>query len=47
MLFRLAQDASGKKRARSLDFQLYDWAARVLGWQLAGKIACTADRLRP
>ena len=45
-LFLLAKAASGKQRAGGLDFRVYAIAAGVLGWSLAGFLACTADRLR-
>lgn len=45
-LFYLAKAASSAHRARGLDFRLYGIAATVLGWPLAGSIACAADRLR-
>lgn len=45
-LFKLAQSASGERRAGGLDFRIYALAAAVLGWSLAGLLACAADRLR-
>jgi len=45
-LFRLARAASGPHRASRLDFRLYAMAAAVLGWPLAGRLACASDRLR-
>lgn len=45
-LFRFAREASGEERARGLDFRLYRLAAAVLGWKIAGALACGADRLR-
>jgi glycosyltransferase involved in cell wall biosynthesis len=45
-LFQLALDASGNVRARGIDFRLYRIAASILGWSLAGRLACSADRLR-
>jgi len=45
-LFALAKAASGATRGRGLDFRLYQAAAAVVGWPLAGKIACSADRWR-
>ncbi len=45
-LFAAAKSAVGAKRGRGLDFQLYALTANFLGWPLAGKIACAADRLR-
>lgn len=45
-LFLLAKAASGERRAGGLDFRVYALAAGVLGWSLAGFLACTADRLR-
>jgi hypothetical protein len=45
-LFDLARAASGTLRAGGIDFRLYRLAASILGWSLAGRIACSADRLR-
>ena len=45
-LFQIAKAASGAQRARGLDFRLYEAAAGVVGWSLAGSLACAADRLR-
>lgn len=45
-LFALAREASGATRGRGLDFRLYQIAATVVGWPLAGRIACSADRWR-
>jgi glycosyltransferase involved in cell wall biosynthesis len=45
-LFHLAKAASSAERASRLDFRLYELAAGVLGWPLAGRIACASDRLR-
>lgn len=45
-LFRLAKAASGPVRARGIDFRLYEFAAGIVGWPLAGRLACSADRLR-
>ncbi len=45
-LFGLARAAAGDKRASGLDFRLYAMAAAVLGWPLAGRLACASDRLR-
>ena len=45
-LFELAKAASEIERARGLDFRLYAIAARLLGWPLAGRLACTIDRFR-
>lgn len=44
-LFRQAREASGARRARGLDFRLYRLAAGVVGWRMAGTIACEVDRL--
>jgi len=46
-LFDLAREASVPERARGLDFRLYRLTAKVLGWSLAGRLACWSDRLRP
>jgi hypothetical protein len=45
-LFCLARAASGPGRAGRLDFRLYAAAAAMLGWPLAGRLACASDRLR-
>jgi hypothetical protein len=45
-LFALARAASGNVRARGIDFRLYAAAAAILGWPLAGRLACASDRLR-
>lgn len=45
-LFQLARNASGDSRAGGIDFRLYRIAAGILGWSLAGRLACSADRLR-
>ena len=45
-LFALAKEASGIERGRRWDFGLYSFLAAVLGWSLAGKLACFSDRYR-
>lgn len=45
MLFELARDASGDACNRP-QFRAYALATRILGWPLAGKLACLSDRLR-
>ena len=45
-LFLLAKTASGADRARGLDFAIYGIAAKILGWPLAGRLACVRDRLK-
>jgi glycosyltransferase involved in cell wall biosynthesis len=45
-LFLLARAASGPARAKGLDFRLYALAAALLGWTLAGRLACASDGLR-
>ena len=45
-LFNLARSASGESRADGIDFRLYQIAARILGWSLVGRLACSADRFR-
>jgi hypothetical protein len=45
-LFLLAKTASGAYRAKGLDFRLFEIAAGILGWPLAGRLACYVDRLR-
>ena len=45
-LFAHAAIASGADRAKGLDFRLYKIAAAFLGWSLAGRFACSIDRLR-
>ena len=46
MLFGLARDASGATRGRGLDFRLYNATAKLLGWTMAGRLACRLDRVR-
>jgi glycosyltransferase involved in cell wall biosynthesis len=46
MLFGLAREASGGTRGRGLDFRLYSATARLLGWTVAGRLACHLDRYR-
>lgn len=45
-LFELSIQASGESRAGGIDFTLYRAAAGILGWPLAGRLACWADRFR-
>lgn len=45
-LFDLAREASGPARARGLDFRLYRLAASLVGWVVAGRVACWGDRFR-
>jgi glycosyltransferase involved in cell wall biosynthesis len=45
MLFRLARDASGEG-AKSLQFRAYALLTGVVGWRLAGRLACMSDKLR-
>jgi glycosyltransferase involved in cell wall biosynthesis len=45
MLFALAREASGRRRHHP-QFHLYRAAAALLGWRLAGRLACISDRLR-
>jgi glycosyltransferase involved in cell wall biosynthesis len=45
-LFELSMEASGEARAAGMDFRLYRVAAGVLGWPLAGRLACWTDRFR-
>jgi hypothetical protein len=45
-LFGLAREASGPRRARGFDCRLYRAATAGLGWCLAGRLSCWADRLR-
>ena len=44
-LFELARGASGPER-RGLDFRIYRLATALLGWRVAGALACRIDRLR-
>jgi hypothetical protein len=37
---------SGAERARGVDFTLYRLAAGILGWPLAGRLACAFDFFR-
>ena len=46
-LFRLAREASGPARGRGADFRAYALLAALLGWEVAGRLSCLADRLRP
>jgi glycosyltransferase involved in cell wall biosynthesis len=46
MLFDLSRSASTAERRRGLDFVAYRVAAGVLGWSLAGRIACGLDELK-
>ena len=46
MLFGLAREASGATRGRGLDFRLYNAIAKLLGWTMAGRLACRLDRVR-
>ena len=45
-LFKLAKEASGAERARGIDFTLYGIAAGIVGWPLAGRLACASDWFR-
>lgn len=45
MLFNLAREASGRRRHHP-QFHVYRAAAALLGWRLAGRLACISDRLR-
>ena len=45
-LFLQARGASGEDRANGLDFRLYAFAASVLGWSLAGRLASASDQFR-
>jgi glycosyltransferase involved in cell wall biosynthesis len=44
-LFQLAKRTSGDRK-NGLDFQLYSAFAAIVGWNVAGKVSCIADRLR-
>ncbi len=46
MLFGLAREASGATRGRRFDFRLYSAVAKLLGWTVAGRLACRLDRIR-
>jgi len=46
MLFELSRSASTPDRRRGLDFIAYRAAASVLGWSLAGRIACSLEHFR-
>lgn len=46
MLFNLSREASGPQRGSELDFQLYSAVASLVGWTMAGHIACQIDKLR-
>jgi hypothetical protein len=45
-MFDLARTAAGPLRARGMNFALYRAATGLLGWSLAGRLACAADRFR-
>lgn len=45
-LFKLSRVASGEKRAKGLDFKLYNMGSHILGWIIMGKLACFSDKLR-
>lgn len=45
-LFDLARAASTPERTRGFDFVFYRGIARVLGWVMAGRLACYLDRFR-
>jgi glycosyltransferase involved in cell wall biosynthesis len=45
-LFQLAKTASGPMRRGGMDFRVYEFLARTLGWRLAGKAACFLHRFR-
>jgi glycosyltransferase involved in cell wall biosynthesis len=45
MLFNLAREASGRRR-NGPQFLVYRGAAALLGWSLAGRLACITDRFR-
>ena len=46
MLFDLACTASGPRRARGVDLVAYRAAAGVLGWTMAGRLACRLDAIK-
>ena len=45
-LFELAREASGRRRARGMDFLAYGALARTLGWVTAGRASHWLDGLR-
>jgi glycosyltransferase involved in cell wall biosynthesis len=45
-LFHLAKMASGKERASRMDFVIYGWLSKLLGWHFPGKLTCLIDGLR-
>jgi glycosyltransferase involved in cell wall biosynthesis len=45
-LFELSRIASGAKRARGLAYIAYKMIAGLIGWTVAGKLACRLDRFR-
>jgi glycosyltransferase involved in cell wall biosynthesis len=45
-LFELARQASAPPLARAWDFSLYKALTRVIGWCMAGRLACWSDRFR-
>lgn len=42
-LFELAIAAAGPVRSTRLDFKIYRWGAALIGWRLAGWLACSLD----
>jgi glycosyltransferase involved in cell wall biosynthesis len=46
LLFALAREASTAESARGADFRLYRFAAALLGWAGAGRVASLLERLR-
>jgi hypothetical protein len=45
ILFDLAREASGLERGAALDFRIYNVTAKMLGWDIAGHLACKLDSL--
>jgi hypothetical protein len=45
-LFWLSKLASGRLRAKGLDFRAYEFLAGILGWSRLGKLACYSDTFR-
>jgi glycosyltransferase involved in cell wall biosynthesis len=45
-LFSLSKKASGEERGNGWDFRTYEFAAKIVGWPLLGRVACRFDGLR-
>lgn len=45
-LFELAREAAGPDAGSGADLTLYRFAAALVGWRMAGRLACWADEVR-